>query len=99
MCRRQQFAERLSPHHIGTGWRIQPVSRVGLAALELQHGQRAAKTLDMCGHPAVEPRLIKAMTLLDRPRAGKFLVLPDALGHAGAPLIFPQAPSSTVTSS
>ena len=90
--RRQQFAERLSPHHIGAAGRIEPVGRVGLAALELQDGQRPRITLDVLAHPAVEAHLIDAMTLLDRLGAGKFLVSPDAVGHRGAPSVFSLAP-------
>ena len=54
--RRQQFAERPAAHHIGSPGRIEPVGRVGLAALELQDGQRSLIALDVLAHPAVEAR-------------------------------------------
>ena len=87
MRRRQQFAERLAPHHIGTAGRIEPVGRIGLAALELQDGQRSLITLDVLAHPAVEAHLIDPMPLLDRLGAGKLLVFPDAVGHGDAPSV------------
>ena len=69
MRRRQQFAERLSPHHIGTTGRIEPVGRIGLAALELQDDKRSPVTLDVLAHPAVEADLIDPMPFLDGSRA------------------------------
>ncbi len=85
MRRRQQFAERPAAHHIGTIGRIEAIGGVGLAALELQDGQRALVTRDILRQPLVEVRLVDAMTLLDLPCAGKFLVFSDAVGHRGAP--------------
>ena len=54
MRRRQQFAERPAPHHIGSPGGVEPVGRIGLAALELQDGQRSLIALDVLAHPAVE---------------------------------------------
>ena len=65
MRRRQQFAERPAAHHIGSSGRIEPVGRVGLAALELQDGQRSLIAFDVFAHPAIEALLIDTMTLLD----------------------------------
>jgi len=58
MRRRQQLAERPAAHHVGPAGRIEPVGRVGLAALELQDGQRSLIAFDVLAHPAVEVRLI-----------------------------------------
>src|SRR5579871_1076172 len=88
MRRRQQFAEWLSPHHIGAGRRIELIGRIGLAALELQDGQRAGISLDIRGHPLGEIGLVDPVPLLDRPRAGKFLVPPDVVRHDDAPSPF-----------
>ena len=88
MRRRQQFAERPAPHHVGAAGRIEPVGRVGLAALELQDGQRSLIAFDVFAHPAVEAHLIDPMPLLDGLGAGKLLVFPDAVGHDDAPSIF-----------
>ncbi len=63
--RRQQFAERLPTHHIGTTRRIQPVGRVGLAALKLQDVQGSGIPFDMFSHPSIELELVKAMAVLD----------------------------------
>ena len=86
MRRRQQFAERLAPHHIGAIGRVEPVGRIGLAALELQDDQRSLVALDVLRQPAVEADLVDPMPFLDRLGAGKFLVFSDAVGHRGAPL-------------
>ena len=88
MRRRQQFAERLAAHHVGSRRRFELVGRVGLAALELQDGQRPLIALDMLAHPAVEARLVDAMTLLDFLGAREFFVFPDAVRHDDAPLNF-----------
>src|SRR6185312_10609058 len=88
MRRRQQFAERLAAHHVRTAGRIEPIGRVGLAALELQDGQRALIAFDIPCHPAVEADLIDPMPFLDRLGAGKFLVLPDAVGQLALPLYY-----------
>ena len=88
MGRRQQFSERLAPHHIGTAGRIEPIGRVRLAALELQDGQRSLIAFDMLAHPAVEAHLVDAMPLLDRLGAREFLVFSDAFGHDDAPSDF-----------
>ena len=85
MRRRQQFAERLAPHHIGAAGRIEPVGRVGLAALELQDDQRPLIAFDVATHPVVEAQLIETMPLLDRLGARELLVFPDAVGHDDAP--------------
>src|SRR5215831_6940103 len=100
MRRRQQFAERLAPHHVGTAGSIEPVGRVGLTALELQDGQGAAITLNVFAHPALEARFIDAMPLLDGLRARKLFVLPDAVGHGDAPrcLLFEPDPSGSGSS-
>ena len=86
MRRRQQFAERTAAHHIGSAGGIEPVGRVGLAALELLDGQRSLIAFDILAHPAVEGDLIDPMPFLDGPGAGKFFVVPDAVGHDDAPL-------------
>jgi hypothetical protein len=78
-------AERFSAHHIGSAGRIEPVRRVGLAALELQHDQRSGKTFDVVAHPLVEAQLIEPVPLLDWFGARKLLVSPDAVGHDDAP--------------
>ena len=52
--RRQQFAERPAPHHVGPAGRVEPVGRVGLAALELADRKRAGIACDMIGHPPIE---------------------------------------------
>src|SRR5271155_2962170 len=39
----------------------------------------------MSAHPVGEIGLVDPMPLLDLPRAGKFLVLPDAVRHDNAP--------------
>ena len=84
----QQFAERPAAHHIGSRGGVEPVGRVGLAALELLDGQRSLITFDMRAQPAVEGDLIDAMPFLDGPGARKLFVVPDALGHNDAPLFF-----------
>jgi hypothetical protein len=67
---------------------LELVGRIGLAALELQDGQRPLVTLDMLAHPAIEARLVDAMTLLDFLGAREFFVFPDAVRHDDAPLKF-----------
>ena len=83
--RRQQFAERLAAHHIGAVRRVEPVGRVGLAALELEHDQRALIAFDVVAQPGFEPHLVDAMTLLDRLGARELFVFPDAVSHDDAP--------------
>src|SRR5712672_63188 len=89
---RQQFSERLAPHHVGTRGGVEPVGRVGLPALELQDGQRPLITFDVFAHPGLEATLVDPVPLLDRFSAGKLLVVPDAFGHVDAPSIFSGAP-------
>src|SRR5262249_20823912 len=74
MRRRQQFPERLAAQHIGAGGRIEPVGRVRLPALELQHRQWPAIALDMIGEPRCELRLVKSVPLFDRLGAREDLV-------------------------
>src|ERR1700749_4431168 len=92
MRRRQEFAERFAPHHIGAIGHIEPVGRIGLAALELQDDQRSLVALDVLRKPAVETDLVDPMPFLDRLGAGKFLVFSDAVGHRGAPFLLAHDP-------
>jgi len=87
--RGQQFAERLAAHHVGTLRRVEAIGRIGLAALELEHDQRAFKTLDVLVHPCLEAELVETMPLLDRLGAGELLVFPDAVSHGDAPSSVP----------
>ncbi|MEY9620879.1 hypothetical protein ABH982_004336 [Bradyrhizobium ottawaense] len=85
MRRGQQFAERFSAHHVGTVRRVQPVGRIGLAALELEHDQRSLIAFDVVAHPGFQAQFVEAMTLLDRLGARELFVFPDAVSHDDAP--------------
>src|ERR1700676_1181765 len=98
MRRRQQFAERLAPHHVGTTRRIKSIGRIRLTALELQDAQWTPIGLHVFPHPAIEARFIDPMALLDRLGARKIVISPDALDHRDAPRLLGSATNGTPVS-
>ncbi len=66
MGAREQGAGRFTAEDVGAGRRVEPVGRVGLAALELADGQRSDEIFDLGGHPAFERCGVEAEPLIDR---------------------------------
>src|SRR6185436_285097 len=63
--RRQQGAWRLASQHPAAATRGQLVRRVGLAALELAHDQRATEVGNLPGEPFRETLLVDLVTFAD----------------------------------
>ena len=74
MGRFQQLARRLSPQHIGLIRGVQPVGRIGLAALELADGQGAGIAPHIVLHPLGQPVLVEAVRFGDVLDPGKVLL-------------------------
>ena len=81
MRARQQLARWLAAHDIFLVRRDQLIGRVGLAALELAHFQRAFIALDIGVHPGGELRLIEFVRLDHRLGACEQFCSGFSLGH------------------
>src|SRR5260370_29533905 len=84
VCCGQQFAEWFTAHNVGSAGRVEPIGRIRLTTLELKDVKRSQIILNILAHPAIEARLIDAMTLLNRLNPRVFLVLLYALRHGPA---------------
>ena len=79
MRRRQKLTGRLPPQHVFARRGFQQVGRVGLAALELVHGQRPGKARNLPRQSGLQARRIEAQRLGHVLGAGKRNLAVDLL--------------------